>query len=231
MACRATEKRGGAPPRFPLVLATRNAGKIRELRQLLAGLDLELLDLRDFPAVRELPEPHHTYAENASAKARTVARATGLPALADDSGLEVDALNGRPGVESARFAGPDATDRDNVERLLRELEGVAPPKRTARFRCVLAVAFPDGFTAVVEGSCRGCITERPRGRGGFGYDPVFVPARSSRTFAELRPEEKLRYSHRTAAALALRPRLPGLLAGRPQCMSPASGGNDRGRAV
>lgn len=184
---------------YDLVLATRNAKKVEELKTLLADLPIRILSLRDFPEAPETPETGTTFAENAELKARAAALATGRPALADDSGLEVDALGGEPGVYSNRFAGPTATDRDRYMRVLELMDGVPEDKRTARFRAAVAVARPDGETIVVEGTCEGRIALEPRGEHGFGYDPVFYLPELGKTMAELRPDEKNRISHRGKA--------------------------------
>lgn len=182
-----------------LVLATRNEGKVREITSLLRDLPLEILTLRDFPGVPELAEEGDTFAANAAAKALAVARATGLMALADDSGLEVDHLEGAPGVRSSRFAGEKAGDAENNHKLLRMLAGVPRERRTARFRCVVAIALPDGRVSLAEGSCEGIITEEPRGATGFGYDPLFLVPGLGLTFAELDPGVKNEVSHRGRA--------------------------------
>ncbi len=195
----------GAPVRF--VIATFNPDKARELVEL---LDLEWASftcLRDFPGSSAAAEVGRTLEENALAKARAALKHTGLAAIADDTGLEVDALGGRPGVYTARFAGPDASYRDNVRRLLEVLEGVAPAQRTARFRTACAVCFPDGRELTCEGVLEGAITGAPRGAGGFGYDPVFEVAGSGRTLAEMPPAEKNALSHRARAVHALIGRL------------------------
>jgi len=196
-----------------LVVATTNPGKVRELRTLLHGLPLELIDLRAFPPLAPVVEDAATYAANAALKALAAARHTQLPALADDSGLEVDALNGAPGIYSARFAGEPRSDRRNLELLLTRLNGVPAGQRTARFRCAVVVAHPDGRTLAAEGTCEGVIADRPAGHGGFGYDPVFFCPPADCTFAELDPAEKDRVSHRAGAVQALRPRLLGFLDG------------------
>jgi len=185
-----------------LVFATRNRGKLKELRELLAPTrGVELLSLDDLPRVAEIEENGETFADNALIKARGVMQATGLPALADDSGLEVDALGGDPGVRSARYAGQGASDADRVELLLHNLEGVPRERRTARFRCAVAFVDPQdpGLELLHEGSCEGVILERPRGQGGFGYDPVFHVEELGQTFAEAAPEQKNRLSHRGQA--------------------------------
>jgi XTP/dITP diphosphohydrolase len=184
-------------PTHRIVLATANPGKIRELRSLLPP-NVEVVSA---PALgtRLPPETGETFVENALLKARVAAQESGLIALADDSGLEVDALGGRPGVHSARYAGEHADDAQNIARLLRELRDVPLSQRTARFRAVVAIVAPDGREAVVKGTVEGCIAEKPRGRGGFGYDPVFIPCGYDRTFAEMTLEEKNRLSHRAQA--------------------------------
>jgi len=186
-----------------LVLATANPGKVRELRELVEAWGLlDVQSLQDFPDVFLPEEDGATYAENALLKARAVATATRLPALADDSGLEVDALSGAPGVRSARFA---PTDAARIARLLDALRGAGD--RRARFRCVVALAWPDGRTVCAEGVCTGRIAERADGGGGFGYDPIFVADELGRTFAAATGEEKARVSHRARAVRELRGRL------------------------
>lgn len=208
-----------------LVVATTNHGKLAELRQLLAGLDLEILSVAD---VSKKPihviEDGETFEANAVKKAREVARATMMLTLADDSGLEVDALDGAPGVRSARFAGERATDAENNAALLAALEALrAGPSAsptgdfTARFRCVLALVDPfvrDGEPFVVDGTCEGSISLTARGSGGFGYDPLFVVSGSGKTMAELSEEEKNRISHRARAVVNLRLALEKILAAR-----------------
>jgi XTP/dITP diphosphohydrolase len=185
-----------------LLLATNNAGKVRELRDLLAGIPFDLVTPADLGLGVHVEETGRTYEENALQKARAYARAAGIPALADDSGLEVDALDGRPGIHSARYVGQAATDGDRIGALLAELRGVPPERRTARFRAVIVVASPEGRHWTAEGTVEGVITEAPRGSGGFGYDPVFYLPELGRTMAELRPEEKNRLSHRARAVEA-----------------------------
>jgi XTP/dITP diphosphohydrolase len=185
-----------------LLVATGNRGKLAEIRQLFAGLELEVLALGDVGGAPEVIEDGDTFEANATKKAREVAQATGLLTLADDSGLEVDALGGAPGVRSARFAGEGATDGANNRLLLERLAGVEGPARTARFRCVLALADPgsEGRGVHLEsGVCEGRIVEAPRGAGGFGYDPLFIPEGEERTMAELLPQAKNRLSHRGRA--------------------------------
>lgn len=181
-----------------VVLASRNPHKIAELRQVLGPLGLELKSIGDFPKLGEVEEDRPTLEGNAIKKARYVYEETGLPALADDTGLEVEALDGRPGVRSARYAGEDASDRDNLQKLLEELAGVKEEDRGARFRTVAAFVSREG-THTFEGICRGEILKEARGEGGFGYDPVFRPEGYRKTFAELDGEVKNRISHRGRA--------------------------------
>jgi XTP/dITP diphosphohydrolase len=195
-----------------LVMATRNSGKVREMAALLRDLGVRLLSLNDFPEVPEIPEEGATFAENAAAKAQAVARLTGLPALADDSGLEVEALGGRPGVFSARYAqdrtaGRVPSDEDNWRKLLDELTGVPPERRGARFVCEIALARPDGLFITSRGELAGVIAQEPRGTGGFGYDPVFWLADHQATVAELDLAVKNRLSHRGRALQQLKERL------------------------
>lgn len=192
-----------------VVVATRNPGKVRELAVLLAPLGLELVPLDAVaPDAPEVLEDGETFEANAVKKARAAAAATGCPAIADDSGLEVEALGGAPGVRSARYAGADGDrarrDDANNRRLLLDLAARRDAARGARFRCVLVhVGTPDAEPVVAEGACEGRIAEAPRGAGGFGYDPLFVPDGETRTMAELTADEKNARSHRAAAARAL----------------------------
>lgn len=187
-----------------LVLATRNPGKARELAELVADWgEIEVAPLADFPAVRCPPETGADYVENALLKAKAVAGATGLTALADDSGLEVDVLDGDPGLQSARWAGLAASDAARVQKLLDALSGVPAERRTARFRCAVALAWPDGRVDTAEGSCGGRIASAAAGTNGFGYDPVFVPDELGVTFAASSPADKRRVSHRARAVDAL----------------------------
>jgi len=190
--------------RLRLLVATANKGKVAEYRALLDGLECELLSLRDAGIVGDVPETGETYEENARIKAATCAAASGLLTLADDSGLEVDALNGEPGIRSARYAGDDATDAQRVEYLLKRLQGVPPQRRGARFVCVIAIATPEGDVTFCRGECPGSIVTEPRGDKGFGYDPVFLLADLGLTMAQLPPEVKNRLSHRGRAAAAAR---------------------------
>lgn len=187
-----------------VVLATRNRGKAFEIGRILEGSGVSIISLWEYPEVALPPETGKTMKENALLKARAVAKATGLPALADDSGLEVDCLDGAPGVYSARYSGERATDEENFRKLLRELEGVPREKRTARFRCVIALVGFDDDEHLFEGVFEGEITEAPRGQNGFGYDPVFLVPFIGKTSAELTPDEKNRISHRAKALEALK---------------------------
>jgi XTP/dITP diphosphohydrolase len=187
-----------------IVLATRNLDKGRELGELLGGLGLRIRTLDDFPSAPEVEEDGTTCETNAIKKAREIARATGVPAVADDTGLEVDALEGRPGVYAARYAGEHATYEENCRKLLLELGGVPRPKRTARFLTVAAIAFPSGEIHVTQGSLEGLITEQPVGDRGFGYDPVFLVPEFDKTLAQMTAEEKNRMSHRAKAFAQMR---------------------------
>ena len=186
------------------VVATFNRDKAAELHALLALPDVELVPLADWPGAVAPAETGDTLLENARIKARAAVALTSLPAIADDTGLEVDALHGAPGVHAAHFAGPGATYADNVAKLLRELAGVAPEQRTARFRTVCFAAWPDGTEMSADGILQGTITDAPRGTNGFGYDPVFVPKGETRTYAELSDAEKNAISHRARAVRLLR---------------------------
>ncbi|WP_297055294.1 RdgB/HAM1 family non-canonical purine NTP pyrophosphatase [Thermosulfurimonas sp.] len=198
-----------------LVLATGNEGKIRELKALLEGLPFKILTAQDFPEISPPEEVGSTFFDNAFLKARHWALATGHLALADDSGLEVDALGGAPGVRSARFAGPGASDEDNIRELLERMKNVPWENRTARFRCVIIVYHPSGRWLKAEGVWEGLIATAPRGEQGFGYDPIFLPVEFNfqKTAAEISPEFKNRFSHRGRALAALREMLPDFLKG------------------
>jgi len=194
-----------------VVLATHNPGKRTEWRALLEGLDLTLLLPQELGFEGDVKETGDTYTENALIKARALCAASGLPALADDSGLEVDALNGAPGVRSARYR--LGSDEVRYKALLTALKGVPDEQRTARFRCVAALALPNGETYTTEGVCEGRITRRPRGIEGFGYDPVFYIPSLGRTMAEISQAQKNTISHRARAAQAMRPILDDVLDG------------------
>jgi XTP/dITP diphosphohydrolase len=190
-----------------MVLASRNGGKIREIEALLKGAGITLLTLNDYPSLPETVEDGASFLENALKKARAVAQATGETALADDSGLEVDALGGAPGIHSARYAGEPAHDGRNIAKLLQALGAVPAPRRQARFRCVLVLCRPDGQYEAFEGLWPGEIAEKPSGHGGFGYDPVFYLRDLGMTVAELAPEVKNRLSHRARALEKMKERL------------------------
>jgi len=200
--------RGGPKDSHPILLASSNPGKLREYREILGGLDLDLVTPDDLDTVPPEPdEDAETFAENAVSKARGYAAASGLQTIADDSGLEVFALRGAPGVRSRRFFGENASPEERNAKLLALLDGVTD--RSARFVCVTALASPDGHVEIFEGEVHGEIAEAPRGEAGFGYDPVFVIAGDGRTMAELPPQEKHLVSHRGLAGAKLRARLAG----------------------
>ncbi|MBM4309462.1 MAG: XTP/dITP diphosphatase [Deltaproteobacteria bacterium] len=194
-----------------IVLATANPHKLKEFQQILAADNFSIVPLSAFPGCPDVVEDGDSFEENALKKARAICSHTGCVAMADDSGLEVDALNGAPGIYSARFAGEPRSDGRNIALLLERLHGAPPEQRGAQFRCVIAVVAPGGRELVVQGLCRGRITEAPVGSGGFGYDPVFLHEPSGRTFAELPAKEKNSLSHRGRAAAALRELLPEFL--------------------
>ncbi|MFO8031309.1 MAG: XTP/dITP diphosphatase [Desulfohalobiaceae bacterium] len=196
-----------------LVLASRNQGKIQEIKAILQGVKpgIQVLGLDSFPALGSIPEPGSTFQENALHKARLVAEKTGLLSLADDSGLEVDALQGAPGVYSARYSGPNAPDQKNNQKLLQELQSVPLQQRSARFVCVLAICAPGGEYSLSQGTWEGRITMQPRGDKGFGYDPLFEDPNLGKTAAELEPKEKNRLSHRAQALEDFAKKLPGFL--------------------
>ena len=200
--------RGGPKDRHPILLGSSNPGKLREYREILGGLDVDLVTPGDLdPVPPEPDEDAATFAENASSKARGYAAASGLQTIADDSGLEVFALRGAPGVRSRRFFGENASAEERNAKLLALLDGVTD--RSARFVCVTALASPDGHVELFEGEVHGEIAEVPRGEAGVGYDPVFVIAGDGRTMAELPPAEKHQISHRGLAGAKLRARLAG----------------------
>jgi XTP/dITP diphosphohydrolase len=194
----------GFPPR--IVLATRNEHKIREILRICANWPVEWVTDAE---LTDVDETGRTYLDNARLKARAAAAATGEAALADDSGIEVDALGGAPGYRSARYAGERATDRANLEALLRALAGIPRGGRTARYRAVAVLIGTDGGPIEAEGACEGIIGSTPRGSGGFGYDPIFEPVGWDRTMAELTPQEKDRISHRGRALRSLGDLLAG----------------------
>jgi XTP/dITP diphosphohydrolase len=208
-----------------LVIATSNPGKIQELSALLADLRLSLKTLADFVDCPEVVEDGDTFEANAAKKARTIAACTGHAALADDSGLEVDALGGRPGVYSARYAADRTTmerptDPDNFRKLLEEMAAIPWEKRQARFVCCMVVAFPGGRMAVAKGTCEGIINLSPQGNGGFGYDPVFWLPEYKKTMAEVGLELKNQISHRAEALKQVKKILAGLLSQEPTLFQP-----------
>ncbi len=190
-----------------LVIASTNKGKIAEIRAAFQGLPLEIHSLAEFGSISEVEETGKTFAENAVLKATYYARHTGMACLADDSGLEVDALEGAPGVYSARFAGDTATDEENNRKLLAALQGVPAEQRSARFRCVLAFLDVDGTILTADGTCEGRILEEPRGAGGFGYDPLFYISELGATLSEVSMAEKNAVSHRGQAVKVMAEKL------------------------
>lgn len=190
-------------PKRRLLLATNNAGKVREIRELLDGCGWEIVTPKDLGLSLDVIEDGVTYEENARKKAEAFAAASGLAALADDSGIEVDALDGRPGLYSARYGGPELTEREQCELILKELTGVPDDRRTARFRALVVVAGIGGAPAF-EGIIEGCIAHEIRGEGGFGYDPIFRPLGFNVTTAEMPREEKNKISHRALAVMKAR---------------------------
>jgi XTP/dITP diphosphohydrolase len=202
-----------AAPGRVVALASRNPGKLREIRSILssAGVDVRVTGAEEYPAWEAPAETEPDYAGNALLKARSLAAFAGVPALADDSGIEVDALDGEPGPRSARFAGEDATDGENLAKLLGLIHEVPAVERTARYRCVAALVMPEGGEEIAEGTVEGILVTVPRGTGGFGYDPIFMPLASDRTMAELSPEEKDAISHRGKAFRGLVPAITKLV--------------------
>ena len=180
-----------------IVIATRNKKKIEEVRRLLSGLDINIVTIDNYGNMPEIIEDGNTFEENALKKARAIAQITKKPTLADDSGLQVDALGGAPGIYSARYAGEDSDDRKNIEKLLKEMKGIKD--RRARFVCIIAFALPDGSHYLFKGVTEGSIGEVPKGEKGFGYDPIFYPDGYDKTFAEMEPEQKDFLSHRGKA--------------------------------
>jgi len=187
-----------------VILATKNPGKIREIRGALRGLCLQIYALDDFPEVPEMKEDGKSYKENALKKARFYSKCFGKLTIADDSGLEVDALNGLPGIYSARYAGEKASPRERNQKLLYEMKGIPISKRGAKFKCTIAMVSPGGKETVTEGSCKGRIGFKEVGKRGFGYDPLFILPRYGKTMAQLTLEEKNRVSHRGKALRKLR---------------------------
>jgi XTP/dITP diphosphohydrolase len=201
----------------PLVLATRNEGKISEFRELLKPFDIEIKSLKDFGPIPPVKEDGRTFEDNAYKKAHSTAKVLGLPALADDSGLVVEALGGIPGVLSARYAGERATDEENNRKLLGEMKGMT--HRAATFNCVIAIAVPRGPALVYEGICHGEIAHEARGNHGFGYDPIFYYPPLRKTFAQMSAEEKNRVSHRGKAMAELQREFKKVLAWLEQRLS------------
>lgn len=184
-----------------IVLATGNQGKVKELTEILSDLEAEVLSLKDFPEIGDIIEDGNSFEENAIIKAKAVCNATGLISLADDSGLEVDYLNGAPGIYSARFAGEGKSDIDNNMKLLSLLTDVPTEKRTARFRCVIAICTPEGEVHTTDGACEGVVGFEMKGEKGFGYDSLFYLPEYELTFGELDPDIKNKISHRGRALL------------------------------
>ena len=183
-----------------IIIATANSNKIREIQNKFKDIDeIEFSSLKDLPEIPEIIENGLTFEENSLIKARTVCSLTGMAAMADDSGLAVDALNGEPGIYSARYAGENATDEDRNRKLLENLKGIPDEKRTARFVCAISIVLPDGREFVTEGKCEGIIISGPRGEGGFGYDPIFYLPDLKKSMAEMSMDEKNKTSHRSAA--------------------------------
>ncbi len=194
-----------------IVIATRNLGKMQEISAILKSSQIKFLSLLDFPQFPEIIEDGTTFAENAQKKAIVISRLTGLLAIADDSGLCVEALQGKPGIFSSRFAGDNATDRQRCQKLLCLLQGIPLAQRKATFVCAIAIASPQGQVQIVEGKCQGLISISPRGNFGFGFDPIFLLPKLGKTMAEISPAEKNRISHRARALRKLKKFLPDFL--------------------
>lgn len=192
-----------------MIVATHNKGKVREIREALKGLGLRIYSLSDFPNVNVIEEDGRSFTENALKKARFYSKLYGKLTIADDSGLEIDILKGLPGIYSARYAGEGASDRDNNQKLLREMEGIPSSKRGAKFKCSIAIVSPNGREAVVEGVCKGKIGFKEIGKKGFGYDPLFILPQYGKTMAQLSLKEKNRISHRGKALRKLRKLIEG----------------------
>ncbi|GMQ78117.1 MAG: XTP/dITP diphosphatase [Anaerolineae bacterium] len=194
-----------------LLLATKNPGKLKEYAELFIELDLEWLNLDEMGINLDVEESGETFKENAIIKATSYAKASGCLTMADDSGLEVDALNGRPGVRTARFGGPHLSAEERYRHLLTLMERIPENQRSARFKCVIALALPGGLVGISQGICEGAIANSPRGSGGFGYDPIFYLPTIGKTMAELTSNEKHRVSHRGLAVANIKPILEPLL--------------------
>lgn len=193
-----------------IIIATKNTGKAKEFVQMFSPLGYEVKTLLDFPDVPDVEETGSTFEENALLKAETISKLLNRVVISDDSGLVVDALNGRPGVYSARYAGEQKNDQDNMDKVLRELEGIPTEERTARFCCTLAVAIPNEASLTFTGTCEGVILEGRRGEYGFGYDPIFYVVEEQKAMAELPPEVKNTISHRANALKKLKEQLPAV---------------------
>lgn len=196
-----------------VIIATKNPGKAREFEQMFASRGMEVRTLLDFPELPDVEETGTSFEENAILKAETISRVLNKMVIGDDSGLMIDALEGRPGIYSARYAGEPKNDQANTEKVLRELAGVPEERRTARFYCALAIAVPNRKTATVSGTCEGRILEEPRGTNGFGYDPVFYVPDKGVSMAELSSDEKNKISHRANALKKLETILDSILEG------------------
>jgi len=190
-----------------LVIATRNKGKFKEIKDILEPINFELKSLIDFKDIPEVKEDRNTFKENAIKKAKEISRLTGILSISDDSGLEVEALGGKPGVYSSRFSGPDATDEKNIKKLIQLLKDIPVEKRAARFVCQAVLADKDRILFITTGICKGKIILKPRGNYGFGYDPVFVPEGHDKIFAELGPKVKNKISHRVKAFRKMKERI------------------------
>lgn len=194
-----------------IIVATKNRGKARDFIGMFERLGLTVKTLNDYEEIEDVEETGTTFEENAVIKAETVAKRLGRIVIADDSGLIVDALNGEPGIYSARYAGEQKDDEENIDKVLQKLKGVPDNERTARYYCALALAFPDGRTKTVNGTCEGVILYERRGNNGFGYDPIFYMSELDKTMAEITLEEKNQISHRAKAMRKLKDILPSLL--------------------
>lgn len=194
-----------------VIIATKNPGKAKEFEGIFRSLGYEVKTLIDFPEIKEIEETGSTFEENAIIKAESVSEALNRMVIADDSGLSIDALSGRPGIYSARYAGEQKNDEENMEKVLEELSDIADSERQAQFYCALAVAVPGKETITVIGTCEGVILRKKRGTHGFGYDPIFFVPEKGKTMAELRPEEKAEISHRARALKNLEKTLPSFL--------------------
>lgn len=194
-----------------IIVATKNRGKARDFIGMFEPLGLTVKTLNDYEEIEDVEETGTTFEENAVIKAETVAKRLGRIVIADDSGLIVDALNGEPGIYSARYAGEQKDDEANIDKVLQKLKGVPDNERTARYYCALALAFPDGRTTTVNGTCEGVILHERRGNNGFGYDPIFYMSEMDKTMAEITLEEKNQISHRAEAMRKLKDILPALI--------------------